>query len=280
MFWKWFRSKEDRKPARDVGALTRGLTLPAIHVVKAEVASRSYLGGVPELPPGVPWPEAGGKPLSFLAQIELAELQSVVGFDWLPQTGALLFFYDLESQPWGFDPRDRGKWAVLHLPAAVEAASALPGKTKHSSPGRILRRAGVTFRSMDSYPPFERETIAALKLSDEEAEALTDLQTRPFQGRPQHQVGGFPSPVQGDIMELECQLVSHGIYCGDESGYRDPRATELGASARDWKLLLEFDSDDDLDVMWGDAGMLYFWVREQDARAGNFADTWLVLQCY
>jgi uncharacterized protein YwqG len=109
---------------------------------------------------------------------------------------------------------------------------------------------------------------------------LTDLQARPFQGLPQHQIGGFPSPVQGDIMELECQLVSHGIYCGDESGYRDPRATELGASARDWKLLLEFDSDDDLDVMWGDGGMLYFWVREQDARAGKFADTWLVLQCH
>jgi len=31
--------------------------------------------------------------------------------------------------------------------------------------------------------------------------------------------------------------------------------------------------------MWGDDGNLYFWVREQDAKVGNFSDVWLILQC-
>ena len=31
--------------------------------------------------------------------------------------------------------------------------------------------------------------------------------------------------------------------------------------------------------MWGDCGMIYFWVREPEARSGNFANAWLVLQC-
>jgi uncharacterized protein YwqG len=40
------------------------------------------------------------------------------------------------------------------------------------------------------------------------------------------------------------------------------------------------DSDDGLKVMWVDLGMLYFWNRERDSRAGKFDDAWVVLQCH
>ena len=96
---------------------------------------------------------------------------------------------------------------------------------------------------------------------------------------PCHQVDGFPSPIQGDEMELECQLVSNGIYCGDSSGYESAEAAALRGGASDWRLLLQVDSDDDLKMMWGDGGVLYFWIREADARAGRFENTWVVLQC-
>lgn len=95
-----------------------------------------------------------------------------------------------------------------------------------------------------------------------------------------HQVAGFARPVQGDDMELECQLVSHGLYCGDATGYEHARAEELEPGAAHWKLLLQFDSDDDLGVMWGDYGMLYFWVEADAARAGRFENVWVVLQCH
>ena len=39
------------------------------------------------------------------------------------------------------------------------------------------------------------------------------------------------------------------------------------------------DSDDDIEVMWGDMGILYFWVRESDARKRDFSAAWVVLQC-
>lgn len=32
--------------------------------------------------------------------------------------------------------------------------------------------------------------------------------------------------------------------------------------------------------MWGDAGILYFWVREQEAAAGRFDNAWAILQCH
>jgi uncharacterized protein YwqG len=138
---------------------------------------------------------------------------------------------------------------------------------------------GVAFRRVDSYPSWERGPIAALGLTDAESDAYIALRDAQFEGTPQHQLGGFPSPVQGDDMELQCQLASHGLYCGDSSGYDDPRAGALEAGAGDWRLLLQLDSDDDVRVMWGDAGMIYFWIREQDARANAFDRAWLVLQC-
>jgi uncharacterized protein YwqG len=75
-------------------------------------------------------------------------------------------------------------------------------------------------------------------------------------------------------------LASNGLFFGDASGYEDPRAKELEAGVGEWRLLLQIDTDDDLDLMWGDCGMLYFCVKEQEARVGNFENCWVVLQCY
>ncbi len=108
---------------------------------------------------------------------------------------------------------------------------------------------------------------------------LCDVADAPFRGLPKHQVGGFPAVIQGDDMDLDCQLASSGLYCGDSSGYADPRAATLKAGAANWRLLFQFDTDDDLDIMWGDGGTIYFWVQEREARAGNFANAWLILQC-
>jgi len=137
----------------------------------------------------------------------------------------------------------------------------------------------LTFRSIRTGPPDDRDAIRALKLTEEEMDALSELEEAEFQGQPRHQVGGYPLPVQGSDMGLDCQLVTHGLYCGDASGYEDARAAELSKGAEDWQLLLQFDTDDDLDVMWGDAGMIYFWVQREAARRNDFSKAWLILQC-
>ena len=85
-------------------------------------------------------------------------------------------------------------------------------------------------------------------------------------------------PVQND-MQLECELVSGGLYCGNPSGYEDPRAASLAAGAADWRLLLQIDTDDDANMMWGDCGMLYWWMRDDDIRNGRWDRAHLILQC-
>jgi uncharacterized protein YwqG len=259
-------------PSRDVMALAAPLARRAAHLVKSAGESRSFFGGNPPLPAGTAWPSKGGAPLTFLACLDLASLQAVVPVVWLPASGRLLFFYDDKNQPWGFDPKDRGGWAVM-LAGDDPETPAPPAVTS-------LSRRAITFHAIDSYPSWERAEVAALGLDDAEAEALIEASSAVYGEQPCHQVGGFPAPIQGDEMELESQLASNGLYVGDASGYESGKAAELRDGAKDWRLLLQFDSDDDLDVMWGDAGMLYFWVREQDARAGRFGDVWLVMQCH
>jgi uncharacterized protein YwqG len=94
------------------------------------------------------------------------------------------------------------------------------------------------------------------------------------------QVEMFTQPaVQNDDMELECQLASRGVYVGNPDGYQDPRRAELEAGAAEWKLLLHLDTDDDTGWMWGDVGTLYYWIRESDARRGDFSTVWFSYQC-
>jgi uncharacterized protein YwqG len=80
-------------------------------------------------------------------------------------------------------------------------------------------------------------------------------------------------------MELECQLVSKGVYCGDSEGFMSSKARTLSAGATDWRLLLQIDTDDEAQMMWGDGGRLFFWIRDQDLLAQRFEDGWLILQC-
>lgn len=271
-------SKQPATPPRDVAALAAPLAVPAVQVVKSEAPSLSHFGGSPELPATMTWPEFKGKKLDFLARLSLPEIQAALPIDWLPSTGALLFFYAMKEQPWGFDPKDRGSCAVLLVPDLAQARSA-PDDPRRDPESCPLPYYGVSFRRVNVLPSRERDSVSALKLSIAEADVYCDLVAEVFGDQPKHQVGGLPYPVQGDAMELECQLASNGLYCGDPSGYKDPRAEALKSGAARWRLLFQFDSDDDLDVMWGDAGTIYYWIDESAARSGNFTNPWLILQC-
>ena len=80
-------------------------------------------------------------------------------------------------------------------------------------------------------------------------------------------------------MQLECQLASNGVYCGNPEGYQNPLVGELGSKASQWTLLFQCDSDDNVGWMWGDVGRLYFWITESDLVAQRFENVWMILQC-
>ncbi len=248
------------------------LAKPAVHLRPAETSSFSQLGGEPLLPESFSWPDWKGKPQSFLAQLDLAEIHSALP-SFLPPSGLLYFFYDQEQSVWGFDPSDRGGWQVLYYNgnrASLKIRPAPEGTDENSN----YKRKPIRFQSIQTLPQ-SPEGLDWKK----EGDAFNELCQAPFEGLTAHQILGHPRPVQGDDMELECQLASSGIYVGRPEGYKDPRREKLEAGAKDWKLLLQLDTDDDTGWMWGDVGTLYFWIREQDATNADFSKVWMVIQC-
>ena len=190
----------------------------------------------------------------------------------------LYFFYDAEQSTWGFNPKDKRSWRVLYIasvpdmPTEVSFPDDVPEHARYSK--KLLKP------SLGKSIPAPVELVVNSGLPEKQRHLAFDFYGRySEQGPPKHQLHGHPMPIQGD-MQLECQLVSNGLYCGDETGYNDPRAKELEAGASDWQLLLQIDTDDDSGMMWGDGGRLYFWIRHDDLRKKNFDAVWMILQCY
>lgn len=254
-------------------AAMRAAMRPTLAFVEGRGSTGLRLGGLPRMQPPIPWPRRDGAPLSLIAEMDLAKVRKAGAPDWLPSEGFLHFFYDADQQPWGFDPNDQGGWLVSW--SAAVAGHPI-GPPKDLEPVLIFDERRLVARPARSYPQPER-----LKLrTDYDYNAVeTLLFEETGTSVPDHRVGGYPSPVQNDDMELECELVTNGINLGKPEAYSSPRAKALAAGADDWRLLLQVDSDDATGMMWGDSGMLYFWIREQDARSGDFSRVWLILQC-
>ncbi len=94
---------------------------------------------------------------------------------------------------------------------------------------------------------------------------------------------GWPDTIQGN-MTVECELVSKGYYLG---GDKNPPPQEARQKAQltsfdNWQLLFQLDTvaQDNFELMFGDCGRIYFFIRKEDLKARRFDDVWLVLQCY
>jgi len=249
----------------------------ALHLVGTSRDVRSRIGGAPDLPDDFEWPRWKNAPLAFLAQIDLAEIGTQSVFPELPDYGLLHVFYDQEQSTWGFDPDDKGSWRVYYCDDVVRLRRTDPpaGVSQH---GRY-REKRIEFREIATYPSLDRLSDEPMQMSDETWDEMDIFLSRDFAGLSRHQIGGLPHPVQGDNMELECQLASNGVNVGGPDGFSSPEAKALESGAADWVLLLQLDSDDETDMMWGDVGVLYFWIRKEDLRARKFSECWMVLQC-
>ena len=239
----------------------------------------SRLGGDPDLPPGLAWPEKAGRPIWFIAQIDLEEVPEFSDRAKLPCSGRLYFFYDAaEQDAWGFDPKDAGSSAVILDTTPREGLVRRPLPEALAEFGAFEARRLVGARVL-TVPPMSSVEAESLGFSDDERTAYAEVLDDVDGELPDHRLLGHADEIQSG-MQFMCQLVTHGLYCGDSSGYCDPRAKTLEKGAGDWRLLFQIDSDDDARMMWGDAGRLFYMIRDQDLAEQAFDRAWLVLECY
>lgn len=244
----------------------------------------SRMGGTPDLPDIIEWPswepviltnprsktvtKKERQPLDFIAQISLDEVYDLAGGEDLPKQGMLYFFYDARVQPWGFDPDDQGSSRVIFYdgPKNKLKRRPPPAPCLDTVDCALTFKQGWTVRNTLRFDQEEDLFTFEKLLEDLDGEGTT------------HRLLGQPYAIQDD-MELECQLVTNGIYCGDPSGYNSPEREKLEGGAGDWRLLFQVDSDDMAGFMWGDLGSIYFWIKHQDLLDRKFENVWQILQC-
>ena len=214
----------------------------------------SKVGGQPYLPNNVAWPCApDGKELSFLAQINFAETPPLAPF---PTSGIVQFFIN-DDDLYGMDFDDGENpdtFRVLFHPEVVDNES-------------LLQQSFHTRRDdEDLLPHHPDETYPLTFELDEGVVPVTDYQFYQHFGgdffrqfgekewdvtdefgkavRPEgHRLGGYAYFTQADPRRLD-----------------DPML-----------LLLQLDSDEKMDLMWGDMGVGHFFIRKKDLVARDFS---------
>lgn len=267
--------RERRRPRR-TGATTasnrlfarlRRAARPTLLLVPTKAPSFSKLGGVPALPEGVDWPAGTTGLYAFLAQVDLPAVQAAAPIDWLPAEGRLYAFCDLEGYGWAEQVK------VIH--SAIDPG---PPSPRPNGP-RTYRERHVDFMPFVSLPSLEwLNADDELDIDHEPFDTRLDaVGERPPGENLLHRIGGFPDEIQGGCLRLECEHLARGLPAYE---YAQDPTPAVDRASREWRLLLQIDSDPELGMSFGDAGRFYVFIRERHARAADFSKTVTLFQCY
>lgn len=241
----------------------------------------SRFGGHPDVPPDFVWPVYKGQPLAFLAQFDCAALACHDFEHLLPDHGVLSFFYELESQRWGYDPADKGCCrAYWFEDVSVLAPAEFPSGLARAYRVPILNIECLQKKSL----PGEADYFELCLNADSGENFNAVWETMEVEVE-EHKLLGWPDVIQGS-MPVECDLASQGYWMGGGGGPGIPIPEETleraQKSAKDrWMLLFQlgYVSSGDFKLMFGDMGRIYFYIQKEDLAARRFDRVWLILQC-
>lgn len=251
----------------------------------------SKIGGKPHLPKHFEWCYYEGedydgnwenRPLTFLMQINCEEIKSLDKDNVLPEKGFLYFFYELTTLRWGFEPSDEGSARVLYFDGSADELEVreLPEELEEINrfPECALRFS--THKNIPSYEEFsDFYTDGDWDDYDEAAEEYGyAIDRSPDEVT---KVLGYADLIQGSAV-WECEMTARRFNCGNGPVKLTPEErAEITEASKDWILLAQFGTltAGDTELMWGDCGCLYFFIRKKDLAKKNFENIWMVLQC-
>ena len=253
----------------------------------------SRIGGCPDLPADFVWPRYKGeafdgvdkeRPLTFMAQINLKDVAAYDKTGLLPKAGILSFFYDCMTMKWGFSPEDKGCARVYYFSEEVSlhrtnVPEDLEGDARISE-CRITFEESISLPEFEDYKRLKPETISGWEEYDE---TRTKLGYESDGWGDRTKLLGYADVIQNS-MEEECEILSRGYGTGSPEEYAkiptEERA-DIREKSRDWLLLFQMGTISTYasEMMFGDCGHIYFWIRKQDLAEQKFDRTWLILQC-
>ncbi|MBO7254684.1 MAG: DUF1963 domain-containing protein [Clostridia bacterium] len=287
-----FMKKENNKTLNDVLNILKRDEI-SITINKAKKNGdykRSKFGGKPAVSKDFIWPryegenyygETDNRPLSFLCQINLEDIEKYDKENLLPHNGLLLFFYEQETMRWGFDPKDEGCSRVFYFDNTnyLEEKD-FPSDLKEEY---IVNEYDLSFSSGISYPSYE-EVGCYMKVDCDWDSYDEAVEKAGFEGIcERHKLLGYADLIQGEMLS-ECERVSRNLYCGNAKSYQNlskEEKADIDKASKEWILLFQMASiqDEEYELMFGDLGNLYFYIRKSDLKDKKFEKVWLVLQC-
>jgi uncharacterized protein YwqG len=128
-------------------------------------------------------------------------------------------------------------------------------------------------------PPGDSWALQTLQLSVQERYRYQKMLSafREEKQKPLHRLLGYPDALQGD-MQMNCELLSRSFSLGDGLPGDGMQLEQLQREAQKWRLLLQLDTDEDAQMLWGINGRCYYWIQEEALKQRQFAETWCILQ--
>lgn len=259
----------------------------------SEILNKSKIGGRPYLPKDFVWPYYQQLPLSFLAQINLEEVKSLDKDNLLPDKGMLYFFYELETEEWGYELKNKGcakvfyyedtsNFELIDFPEDMEDYYKIPEfkvnfKSNISLPSyEDFDNLNEDEKILEKYKIHKNFKDFEDKLFDEYSEIYDEY----MESIESHtKLLGYPDIIQNS-MEEECAAVTRGFNMGGID-YPKKYKEEIKKASKDWILLFQMDTveSDNYELIFGDCGHIYFWIKKDDLANKNFDNVWLILQC-
>lgn len=210
----------------------------------------SRMGGSPDLPPAQRWPENRGRPMEFLAQLDLAAAHRICPLPDLPERGWICAYCDVERL-YERATIDEQFWRLTYFDGETRSLR----RTEHpGDPVERFRLCAVQIEREDCVPDVAATLRRRISGNYEDVyRALSESINEAWDYNPVHRLGGYPVLIQ-----------THR-----------PSGAPAGS-----EFLLQIDTDQDVGFMWGDLGRVYFWITPRDLKARRFDRAWSIDQCY
>ena len=249
---------------------------------------KTKLGGCPDLTKKISWATSkhDNNYISFLGQINLEEVQSFDEQELLPQKGMLYFFFNLDS---GDDGKVIFSEEVAELERAIPPEEFKEQKKSFfqrlltgNSKKRILKESEVEIFKEYNIPSWD-----SLRIERIQKNTKTDI--KPINA---FEEGLFEDSYEEGEIETTSNHHLLGNYKGIQNEYHELNFIDFKIGdlekmtlaeiekALKWKLLFQFDSDDNLEISWGDWGRIYFFIQEEDLKKKNFDNVKISADCY
>jgi uncharacterized protein YwqG len=264
------------------------LQRPSIYLRRSQLSpvGKSYFGGFPTLPMNLNWPRhlETDKPLHFLLQIQCSKLPKIAMSELLPPRGMLFFFAFVGDElVW-----DEPMLGERHAPTVVLFWPDEDVSLERMPPADMVQLYDEF--AGDYYAPSEWEgdwrfggepgKTAFPRFRMDLVEAIS------FLPPPE-----LPYLYKSCLEMLDQRLVEYLRTNGGVAWDHDeiPRHQILGApwllqsaalDHADKVLLLQIFSDRALEVIWGDVGIVQYWITKPDLQSGRFERAFATMECY